>query len=353
MPITDSVKALMQGLEIVEQAMNKKRWTKTETPDWWESADISQATLKRFWSRQPIRRDNFIEICKAVGVDWEEIVDSRPTPHPTPVVDGWVGRGEPIPQLIAKLQGDCRVLILTGITGIGKTALAERLAVENQGTWTKFDRVDFDRQPVTDFVRVAETLLVGWDETVTPAERQEPLLLLNRLVKRLQENRYLVAINSLERILKGDADKGWTEFEDSWWESFFSRLLSADACQSRVILTSQDLPRDLEKLGWDYQNLCHNQPLGGFTKEEGLAFFAKTGLEMGSESENRLVLEQIWELFEGHPLALKVIAKVRFAYFLIEQFQISIDYILRLARRLFRGDRLPGRESSNCPGTAQ
>ena len=44
--------------------------------------------------------------------------------------EAWVGRDELIESLSDRIRGNCRLLMLVGMTGIGKTALGERLAVE-------------------------------------------------------------------------------------------------------------------------------------------------------------------------------------------------------------------------------
>ena len=74
--MADSLRASKQGLEIVNRARYKKGWKKQVTINWRETALVSLATLKRFWQRIPIERQAFIGICDAVGVKWEEVVDS-------------------------------------------------------------------------------------------------------------------------------------------------------------------------------------------------------------------------------------------------------------------------------------
>jgi AAA-like domain len=72
-----SVRASEAGLVKVDRARRRMRgWTKTRTESWWMEAEVSQSTLRRFWARKLIRENNFIAICKAVGLeDWEELVD--------------------------------------------------------------------------------------------------------------------------------------------------------------------------------------------------------------------------------------------------------------------------------------
>ena len=79
--MADSVRASQKGLEIVNQARYHKGWKKQVTVQWWEIAHTSQATLKRFWQRKPIERLAFIAICRAVGVDWQEVVERDEIPE--------------------------------------------------------------------------------------------------------------------------------------------------------------------------------------------------------------------------------------------------------------------------------
>ncbi|MGA9379627.1 MAG: AAA family ATPase, partial [Phormidium sp.] len=262
----------------------------------------------------PIDRGTFIEICNAVGVNCQQVVDLSPIQQKGSISlyldreDGWVGRSQLITQLSAKLQGTCRILILTGITGIGKTALAERLAAELQGNFPQSFRVNFDNQENTDFINVATQLLTSWGETVTSENRKEPEKLLNWVVSQLRQDCYLLIIDSLEIILEGNATTGWSNFQDEWWEKFFQSLLSTNYCQSRLILTSQDLPGQLEVVGLRYPNFWYCQCLSGFTQAEQLEFFRINELNMSNNLQEKTYLERIGAAYEGHPLALRAIA---------------------------------------------
>jgi NB-ARC domain len=309
-----TLRASKKGLAIVDQARRKKGWNKYAY-GWCDQAYTTPATLKRFWGGLPIAQDTFVNICQAVGVNWEEIVDNSPVENTVAQIscfaydEGWVGREELVANLSTKLQGEYRVIILTGITGIGKTALAEKLAVDLQDNWSNCARVNFDDESkVGDFGSVTAELLIGWGEKITPDDREDTQGLLDRLVQCLQENRYLLLIDSLERILKGKEEEGWSGFEDEWWVKFFQRLLAADSCQSHIILTTQDLPAQIPIIGSRYPNFWHCQVLSGLEVPERLDLFEKTGLDVLTESPNRPYLERIGAAYEGHPLALRVIA---------------------------------------------
>jgi Phosphorylase superfamily/SEFIR domain len=225
--------------------------------------------------------------------------------------DAWVGRDDLIRELSNKMKDSCRLMVLVGITGIGKTALGERLVIGMEdwlgGDWSYFHQEDFENDS-SDFSSVSSRWLEKWGELITPEVRQDPQLLMNRLIKRIHENRYLIQMDSLEFILKGNEEEGWSEFKDEWWARFFEAYLRSGSCQSCIILTSQDLPGQLQEIGSRFENFWHNQFLSGLEASEQLNLFQKTGLNISEGSDNRQYLKRIGVIYEGHPLALRVIA---------------------------------------------
>jgi AAA ATPase domain len=307
-----SLKASKEGLEIVDRERRKKGWQATAVA-WYSVAKTSEATLKRFRRKIPIQQDVFVAICQAVGIEnWEEIVDNTPTMQTASYMDfsvyddTWVGRDSLIQQLSDRLQSSCRVLLLVGITGIGKTALAEKLVEELRGDWTELrDNFEYD-QKASDFASVALQWLEKWRETV-PKDDRKPEQLLQRLVKRLRENRYLILIDSLEYLLTGNEEDGRGDFADEWWGKFFVSLLAEPDCQSRFILTSQDLPTKFEAECDRYKNLWYCQLLKGLEVPEQVALFQKAELDGDLELPHS-PLRVIGEVYDGHPLALRTIA---------------------------------------------
>lgn len=72
--MSNSLKASVEGLEIINRARLRQGWTKTRSSAWWMKADVSQITLRRFWRGEKVRQENFIAICEAVGInDWQAI----------------------------------------------------------------------------------------------------------------------------------------------------------------------------------------------------------------------------------------------------------------------------------------
>lgn len=81
----------------------------------------------------------FEEISEALGLDPRELIQAqmarRGQGNDGPVTfyaydDGWVGREGVIAELESLVRRGCRLLMITGIAGVGKTALAERLSLQ-------------------------------------------------------------------------------------------------------------------------------------------------------------------------------------------------------------------------------
>lgn len=321
--MANSLAASKSGLEIIDQARKKKGWNK-DSPIWIDIANellqdtlngsVSRSTLQRFWRKEAIRQENFVAICKAVGIEkWEEIVGNTPTQQAASYIEfivydnAWVGRETLIQQLSDRANSSCRVLLLVGITGIGKTALAERLIEELRGDWREHRDNFEDDNKASDFASVAQQWLEKWGETV-PKEERKPEQLLRRLVKCLRENRYLILMDSLEYLLTGNEEEGWGDFADEWWGKFFVSFLAESDCQSRFILTSQDLPTKFETAECDrYKNLWYCQLLKGLEIPEQIALFQKAELD-GDLELLHSPLRIIGEVYDGHPLALRTIA---------------------------------------------
>jgi DNA-binding Xre family transcriptional regulator len=321
--MANSLPASKSGLERIDEARKRKGWNK-DSAIWIDSANkllevtpkgsVSRSTLQRFWRKEAIRQENFEAICKAVGIEkWEEIVDNTPTQQTASYMEfslyneAWVGRESLIQKLSDRLNYSCRVLLLVGITGIGKTALAERIVEELRGDWREHRDNFEDDNKASDFASVALQWLEKWGVNV-PKEERKPEQLLQRLVKRLCENRYLILMDSLEYLLTGNEEDGWGDFADEWWGKFFVSFLAEPSCQSRFILTSQDLPTKFETAECDrYQNLWYCQLLKGLEIPEQVALFQKAELDGDLELPHS-PLRVIGEVYDGHPLALRTIA---------------------------------------------
>ena len=264
--MTATVRASEVGLQQVDQARRKKQWSKSEQA-WYQLAYTSESSLKRFWSRTPIQANLFESICKAVGIeDWQAIADCSPQSSyqeqslsagaPNPSVyhsDTWVERDLLIDDLLSKLKGQTRLLWLTGISGVGKTTLAEYLAVRAWNANHPFDWycLEILEGQSPDFATVAAELLEKLGEqNIDPQQHNDPKWLSDRVLKKLQAHPYWIQLDSVERLLNPEN----TAFSDEFWVTFLQRCLTHPAFPSHWVLTSQALPAALAEFGDRYSN---------------------------------------------------------------------------------------------------
>lgn len=310
-----TIRASEAGLKRVDQARRTKKWNKYEQA-WYQLATTSKATLKRFWAKNSIDVGAFENICKTVGIeDWEVIADLAPF-HPSPSAlhcsiynpQTFTGREAMVSDLLPKLQGQTRLLWITGISGIGKTTLGECLASKAWESDPSFQWIYLEilEGQSPDFASVAADLLTKLgDRDLDPQERNNPDRLAKRLLQKLQSHPYWIQIDSLERLLNPEKP---TEFVDAYWATFLQRCLTESNVISRLVLTAQAFPTALIEFSDRYPNAWAEYRLDGLLQvEQQLEFFAKRGVII--ESSNQDILTRIAKIYEGHPLVLKVIAE--------------------------------------------
>ena len=311
------IRASRKGLAIVDGLSRQGQWDKGQAKyDFYLSNGIRLADCEKFWTRQRIDFKVFKDICTLARVDWREIVlnDAEEAIEKIPYFSqfdaAWVGRNDLLSEIIKRLNGNCRLLVLEGITGIGKTALAECLAdrlyvdlLHNNWQFFLLDRFDVDTKS-TDFTSAASRWLEEWGEVIPENGRQNEIL-MQRVLKKLKSNPYLIILDSFEFLLEGNEDEGWGQFKDSNWVTFFENFLDGD-CKSRIIITTQESPRQLNHKYKD--TLWYSLVLKGLTESEQLNLFQRLGLEVHGNESNLAYLLRIGYVYEGHPLALKIIA---------------------------------------------
>lgn len=283
--------------------------------------EIALSTVSNFCRGVRVSIAKFEEISAALGLEPRDLMLAKGGLHNTALQDdaglpltfyaydeGWVGREVLVAELAAQMQGHCRLLIITGIAGVGKTALAERLSLELSRFGVPLRETVEAEDQVPDFASFAARMLEKLGEAVTPSDRADRPQLLARLVQVLQTRRQLLLIDSLEEWLQGNEQEGWSEFKDEGFLQFFQRVLAADSFQSRILLTSQEMPSQLLAMGTRYRNHWATQLLTGLSASERLALFDKTGLAPDPDTEGHTYLVRMGQAYEGHPLALRIIA---------------------------------------------
>jgi DNA-binding Xre family transcriptional regulator len=76
-----SIKASKAGIEKAETARIDKGWSRQDIAD---RTGIGLQTVKNFFTCTGVNTQNFVGICKALGLDWQEIREPNGTPSPPP-----------------------------------------------------------------------------------------------------------------------------------------------------------------------------------------------------------------------------------------------------------------------------
>lgn len=217
----------------------------------------------------------------------------------------WVGRQSLVSDLTEKILSDCRVVSLVGITGIGKSSLAGRLTFESEIA-QQYPQVKVCRcsDPENTFDYLAREIL-GEQIAQNEEFRKDPPQLVYALIHHLQqEPPLLVVLDMLEEILISRPN-GAHQFADSRFGLFFEQLLTTEEMSSRFILTSQYSPPVIEQ--GRYQTRSYTERMQGLDLDESLELFQVWDIQPSTLSESEY-LQRFSRAYEGHPLALQVIA---------------------------------------------
>ncbi len=297
-----------EGLKTVEQSIRQRGWGR-QSAVWYDRAHVSLGTLRRFWQRIPIGAESFIAICEAAGVDWRQVIASSavladPSPAATYCANGWVGREALLDEVVQRCQQGCRLVFVTGMTGVGKTALVDQVCQRLRTEFADQQWVNFDGRDRTEFAQVAPCLAEGTPDLAALSSEEAVVA----VVRSLTSQPKLVVLDGLEATLQGNEEIGWSEFKDFHWGRFFQRLLAAQSCQTVVLVTSQEFPAVLRSVTSRYEAVWHGVDLKGLEPAERDQLFEQLGLDEESDPNGPDWLRRIGAAYEGHPLALKVIA---------------------------------------------
>ncbi|NJM61778.1 MAG: AAA family ATPase [Oscillatoriales cyanobacterium RU_3_3] len=326
------LRASEEGLKIIDMVRRSLGWNKADEL-WCQAAITSKATLKRFWVRQPIRRETFIDICKAVGVkNWQDIVEREikepellfvapiadipldsqtdrtfPLPENLPPVRNWVQRTKEIELLKTTIvNSDITAISIVGLPGIGKTSLASQLIRQSHAENTPFASVAWQSlQSATGkaptFDRTIDSLLFtlsNGDITAAVNAQNDCGKKTENLLKILREKPCLIVFDRAETLLKTKEAKAAGYFAEDCAEYawLFKQLLETEH-QSKIIFTSRESLAELPP------TVTREIAIGGFDRDVAVALLQSFNLTANPEE-----LAEIADRYAGHPQALQLIA---------------------------------------------
>ncbi len=95
-----------------------------------EAGNIARSTIQKFLKGDPVDRSHFIDVCKVLGLEWEDLTGLKSLPPPSNLERSgavqFVGREKlmnTLHDLLAK-EGRVAITAIAGMAGVGKTELA-------------------------------------------------------------------------------------------------------------------------------------------------------------------------------------------------------------------------------------
>jgi hypothetical protein len=347
------LRASEEGLKIIDMVRRNLGWNKTEDT-WCVAALVSTATLKRFWAKIGIRRENFINICKAVEIEnWEYIAEGYkinktelllaaaiadipqegqtdrtfPLPENLPPVRNWVQRTKeidtlktlitappltnespaPAPPLTKGGLGGVPIAIsIVGLPGIGKTCLVSQLIRQLHTEKTPFTCAAWQslqsatgKAPPCD--RTIDSLLFtlsNGDITAAVNPQNDCGKKTENLLKILRDKPCLLVFDRAETLLKTGEAKAAGYFAEDCAEYawLFKQLLETEH-QSKIIFTSRESLAELPP------TVTREIQLNGLDRDATVALLQSFNLTANPEE-----LAEICDRYSGHPKALQLVA---------------------------------------------
>ncbi|PSM48214.1 hypothetical protein C7Y66_15805 [Chroococcidiopsis sp. CCALA 051] len=224
--------------------------------------------------------------------DWGEAID----------VSTFCGREAELRQLRQwLLEERCRLVALLGIGGIGKSALAVKLAQQIQNEFELVIWRSLSNAPLLEELleSVLQFLLQRrGEDPVPPASLSDRL---SKLMECLRSSRCLLILDNAETILlSGRAGQYRIGYEGY---GQLLRCFGEVSHQSCAIVTSREKPKEVALLEGEWLP-TRSLLLGGLAPTQGRELFRQKGEFTGTDAEwNRLVTH-----YGGNPLALKLVA---------------------------------------------
>ncbi|MEA5601610.1 NB-ARC domain-containing protein [Nostoc sp. UHCC 0252] len=200
------------------------------------------------------------------------------------------------------LRENCRVVALLGMGGIGKTALAIKLAEQIKDN---FEYIIWRSLREAPSVKALLANLIQFlsdnqeTETTLPENVGDRIL---RLISYLREHRCLLILDNLESIMRDGSRAGiYREGYEGYGELI--KLVGEATHQSCLVLTSREKPKEVASQQGKSLSV-RSLLLNGLKPEDGQEILKMKGISVSESQLSRTLVER----YGGNVLALKIVA---------------------------------------------
>jgi hypothetical protein len=260
---------------------------------------IAAKTWQRFWEgNQNIDRATFKQICQFLGMDWQEIIEPYQNVNGSDFIiadPNFYGRVAELATLKSwAINPNCRLIILYGLDGIGKSSLVAQLIKQVK---TSFGRIEWKTFSYGDSVDSTLVDLLQQLDSLNHFNGLSFQQLTEKLWWQLQQ-RCLI-------VLEQEQDGNTQKFDD--YKQLFRKLLQMHGKSHHsciLLITSYEKPDDVTAVA-DRDDAAKSLHLSGVDVATGLEILKNKELKFG---ENPEIAAELVRQFGGYPLALKLVS---------------------------------------------
>lgn len=277
-----------------------------------ENAGLSLATVSNFLQGKPVDRASFVELCQMLALDCEEIAqldialpsqtkddlakasiaNKRQDWGEAMDVSLFYGRGEELTTLEQWIvTARCRLVAVLGMGGIGKTAIAVKVAQLVQHEFEYVIWRSLRNAPSLESL-LSELVAFVSDFGETSSE-------IARLIYYLRSKRCLLILDNIETILEashaGQFRSGYEDYNQ------LLQVIGESSHSSCLILTSREKPSEIAVNEGDKLPV-RSLRLSG-SPQAAIALLDAKGL-VGGDAQK----QQLCDRYSNNPLALKIVA---------------------------------------------